>query len=100
MTHARHKPPDRPGPTLDVRLAALQAMVDIAAEDAKAIDRACIRIRTRDVRDRAVLMDKARAGDEGALADLRDGFRVTYLVLDGKVMIQDNVLVGSKKVWP
>ena len=45
---------------------------------------------------RAVLFEKARGGDEQALADLRDGLGLRTWIDRGKVLIKDGVLVGAK----
>jgi len=46
---------------------------------------------------RAKLFERAKRGDEGALADLRDGhLKLQTLMLGGKWLIRDGVLVGAK----
>jgi hypothetical protein len=43
------------------------------------------------------LLAKAKEGNEEALADLRNGYRVTTLVIDGRPLIKEGVLVGVKR---
>jgi len=46
---------------------------------------------------RAKLFERARRGDEEALADLRDGhLKLQTLMLGGKWLIREGVLVGAK----
>ena len=46
---------------------------------------------------RAKLFERAKRGDEGALADLRDGhLKLQTLMLGGKWLIREGVLVGAK----
>ena len=43
------------------------------------------------------LFERAKRGDEGALADLRDGhLKLQTLMLGGKWLIREGVLVGAK----
>ena len=45
---------------------------------------------------RAKLLERARDGQEDALAALRDGLNLRTLMLGGKWLIRDGVLVGAK----
>lgn len=46
---------------------------------------------------RAKLFERAKAGDEEALAELRDGpLKLQTLMLNGKMLIHEGVLVGAK----
>ena len=46
---------------------------------------------------RAKLFEQAKEGKEDALAELRDGhLRLQTLMLDGKILIKEGVLVGAK----
>lgn len=46
---------------------------------------------------RAKLLERARGGDEGALAELRDGYGLLTLTLGGRRLIAKGVLVGVKR---
>ena len=45
---------------------------------------------------RAKLLERAAAGEENALAELRDGYGLSTLTLRGRRLIDRGVLVGAK----
>ena len=48
---------------------------------------------------RAKLFEQAKHGDEGALAELRDGpLKLQTLMLGGKLLIENGVLVAAKRI--
>ncbi len=47
--------------------------------------------------NRKTVLDRARRGEAEALADLRDGaLKLSSLMLDGKWLIKEGVLIGAK----